>query len=104
MENATTRDDQYLTDLLSYSVDRLGKVRRFLLSFLSFFFFFFGNTILYRRRPRALKRVLESHALTQISLSSSLLFISLYLSLFNRNRNDYKQNSRARRRSNATPR
>jgi hypothetical protein len=44
MENATTRDDQYLTDLLSYSVDRLGKVRRFLSSFLSFFFFF-GNTI-----------------------------------------------------------
>jgi len=43
MENATTRDDQYLTDLLSYSVDRLGKVRRFLLSFLSFFFF--GNNI-----------------------------------------------------------
>jgi hypothetical protein len=40
MEHATTRDDQYLTDLLSYSVDRLGKVR-FVLSFLSFFFFFF---------------------------------------------------------------
>jgi hypothetical protein len=32
MERATARDDQYLTDLLSYSVDRLGKVR-FLISF-----------------------------------------------------------------------
>jgi hypothetical protein len=31
MENATTRDDQYLTDLLSYSVDRLGKVRFFVI-------------------------------------------------------------------------
>jgi len=42
MENATTRDDQYLTDLLSYSVDRLGKVRFFVLFFV---FFFFGNSI-----------------------------------------------------------
>lgn len=34
-DDTTTKDDQYLTDVLSYSVDRLAKVR-FL--FLSFFF------------------------------------------------------------------
>lgn len=34
-DDTTTKDDQYLTDVLSYSVDRLAKVR---FSFLSFFF------------------------------------------------------------------
>lgn len=34
-DDTTAKDDQYLTDVLSYSVDRLAKVR-FL--FLSFFF------------------------------------------------------------------
>ena len=36
-DDTTTKDDQYLTDVLSYSVDRLAKVRfSFLLLFRSF--------------------------------------------------------------------
>jgi len=36
-DDTTTKDDQYLTDVLSYSVDRLAKVRFFfLLLFRSF--------------------------------------------------------------------
>jgi len=31
-DDTTTKDDQYLTDVLSYSVDRLAKVRFFFLS------------------------------------------------------------------------
>jgi hypothetical protein len=42
-DDTTTRDDQYLTDVLSYSVDRLSKVRFLFLSFffsVRFYFFF----------------------------------------------------------------
>ena len=42
-DDTTTKDDQYLTDVLSYSVDRLSKVRFLFLSFffsVCFYFFF----------------------------------------------------------------
>lgn len=42
-DDTTTKDDQYLTDVLSYSVDRLAKVRFLFLSFffsVRFYFFF----------------------------------------------------------------
>ena len=102
MENATPRDDQYLTDLLSYSVDRLGKVRffSFVASFVFFFFLFFFFFFL-RALKRASLRLEFARADTDISIIEPFLFTRAY---FNRNRNDCKQNSRARRRSNTTPR
>ena len=47
-DDTTTRDDQYLTDVLSYSVDRLSKVRFLFLSFFfSVRFYFFVIVIVY---------------------------------------------------------
>ena len=40
-DDTTTKDDQYLTDVLSYSVDRLAKVRFLFLLFFSVRFYFF---------------------------------------------------------------
>ena len=37
-DDTTTKDDQYLTDVLSYSVDRLAKVRFFVSSSFPFVF------------------------------------------------------------------
>ena len=40
-DDTTTKDDQYLTDVLSYSVDRLAKVRFLFVFFFSVRFYFF---------------------------------------------------------------
>ena len=40
-DDTTTKDDQYLTDVLSYSVDRLAKVRFFFLLLFGVRFYFF---------------------------------------------------------------
>jgi len=50
-DDTTTKDDQYLTDVLSYSVDRLAKVR---FSFLLLFRSFLLLLLLLRYRYRSL--------------------------------------------------
>jgi len=45
-DDTTTKDDQYLTDVLSYSVDRLAKVRFLFVSFFSFPFVFTSSSSL----------------------------------------------------------
>jgi len=50
-DDTTTKDDQYLTDVLSYSVDRLAKVRFF---FLLLFRSFLLLLLLLRYRYRSL--------------------------------------------------
>lgn len=46
-DDTTTKDDQYLTDVLSYSVDRLAKVRFFFLLLFGVRFYFFVIVIVY---------------------------------------------------------
>ena len=45
-DDTTTKDDQYLTDVLSYSVDRLAKVRFLFVCFFSFPFVFTSSSSL----------------------------------------------------------
>ena len=65
-----------------------------------------GIVFIYRRRLPALieTRWNRASADTDIYLIKPFLFIYIHTYLVNRNRNDCKQNSRARRRSNTTPR